>query len=59
MHAACGKWHNAVQCNLDYPNLVYPDPRLFRQARDQKIHYHAYTEGVANDLLWVWLQVEQ
>ena len=43
-----------VQCNLDYP-----DPRLSGLAGDQKIHYHACTEGVASDLLWVWSQVER
>ena len=28
-------------------------------AGDQKIHYHACAEGVANDHLWVWSQVER
>ena len=50
--------HLSVQCNLDYPNLIYPDPRLSRLAGDQKIHYHACAEGVASDLLWVWSQIE-
>ena len=45
-----------IQCNLDYPDLVYPGPRL---AGDQKIHYHACAEGVANDHLCVWSQVER
>ena len=36
-----------VQCNLDYPDLVYPDPRLSGLAGDQKIHYNACAEGVA------------
>ena len=49
----------SLQCNLDYPDLVYPDPRLSGLAGDQKIHYHACAEGVANDLLWVWSQVER
>ena len=48
-----------VQCNLDYPDLVYPDPRLSGLAGDQKVHYHACAEGVASDLLWVWSQVER
>ena len=48
-----------VQCNLDYPDLVYPEPRLSELAGDQKIHYHACVEGMANDLLWVWSQVER
>ena len=47
-----------VQCNLDYPDLVYPDPQLSGLAGDQKVHHHACAEGVANDLLWVWSQVE-
>ena len=48
-----------VQCNLDYPDLVYPEPRLSGLARDLQIHYHACTEGVTDDLLWVWLQIER
>ena len=44
-----------LQCNLDYPDLVYPDHRLSGLAGD---HYHAYAEGVASDLLWVWSQVD-
>ena len=47
-----------LQCNLDYPDLVYLDPRLSRLARDQKIHYHTCTEGMASVLLWVWSQIE-
>ena len=47
-----------IQCNLDYPDLVYPDPRLSGLAGDQNIHYHACAEGVASDLLWVWSQIE-
>ena len=39
----------AVQCNLDYPDFVYPDPQLSRLAGDQKVHYHACAEDVAND----------
>ena len=35
---------------LDYPDQLEPG--------DQKIHYHACAEGVANDHLWVWSQVE-
>ena len=42
-----------VQCNLDYPDLIYLDPRLSGLAEDQKVHYHACVEGEANDLLWV------
>ena len=42
-----------VQCNLNYLDLVYPDPRLSGLAGDQKVHYHACTEGEANDLLWM------
>ena len=36
-------------------------PRLSRTSiiRTQKIHYHACAEGVANELLWVWSQVER
>ena len=48
-----------VQCNLDYPDLVYPDPRLSGLAGDQILHYHACAEGVTNDILWVWSQVER
>ena len=48
-----------IQCNLDYPDLVYPDPRLSRVAGDQILHYHACAKGVANDILWVWSQVER
>ena len=44
-----------VQCNLDYPDLIYPEPQLSGLARDLKIHYHASTEGVIDDLWWVWL----
>ena len=44
-----------IQCNLDYLDLVYPEPRLSGLARDLKIHYHACAKGVTNDLLWVWL----
>ena len=42
-----------VQCNLDCPDLVYPEPQL-----SQKIHYYACTEGVINDLLWMWLHID-
>ena len=48
-----------IQCNLDYPDLVYPDSRLSGLASDQILHYHACAEGVANDILWVWSQVER
>ena len=48
-----------LQCNLDYPDLVYPEPRLSGLVGDKKIHYHACTEGLANDLLWVWSQLER
>ena len=44
-----------IQCNLDYPDLVYPEPRLSGLARDLKIDYHTCAEGVTDDLLWVWL----
>ena len=47
-----------LQCNLDYPDLVYPEPRLSRLPGHQKIRYHTCAEGVANDLLWVWLHIE-
>ena len=50
---------NSVQCNLDYPDLVYPDPRLSGLAGDQKVHHHACAEGVASDILWVWSQAER
>ena len=30
--------HIEVQCNLDYLDLVYPEPRLSGLARDQQIH---------------------
>ena len=30
-----------------------------RLAGDQILHYHACVEGVANDILWVWSQVER
>ena len=33
--------------------------RLSGLAGDQKVHYHACTEGMASDLLWVWSQVER
>ena len=39
-----------IQCNLDYLDLIYQDPRLSGLAGNKKIHYHAHTEGVANDL---------
>ena len=45
-----------LQCNLDYPDLIYLDPRLSGLAGDQ---YHACAEGMDNYLLWVWSQVEQ
>ena len=51
-------WQNVVQCNLDYLDLVYPDPWLSRLAGDQKMHYYACAEGVASDLLWVWSHIE-
>ena len=47
---------DSAQCNLDYPDLIYLEPQLSGLAGD---HYHTCVEGVANDLLWVWLQVEQ
>ena len=47
-----------IQCNLDYLDLVYPDSQLSGLAGDQKIHYHACTEGTTSDFLWVWSQVE-
>ena len=47
-----------IQCNLDYPDLVYPDPRLSGLAGDQKMHYYACAEGVVSDLLWVWSHIE-
>ena len=31
-----GRW--TLQCNLDYPDLVYPEPRLSRLAWDQQVH---------------------
>ena len=31
---------NRVQCNLDYPNLVYPEPRLSRLVGHQTMYYH-------------------
>ena len=34
--------HHLLQCNLDYPDLVYPEPRLSGLAGDQKVHYHAW-----------------
>ena len=47
-----------IQCNLaDYPDLVYPEPRLSRLAGDQKLHYHACAEGMANDLLYLFMGV--
>lgn len=56
---SCHQYHKQpylgmyVQCNLDCPDLVYPEPQL-----SQKIHYYACTEGVINDLLWMWLHIE-
>ena len=47
-----------IQCNLaDYPDLVYLEPRLSRLAGDQKLHYHACAEGMANDLLYLFVGV--
>ena len=46
-----------LQCNLDCPDLVYPEPRLSGLAeatRDQQIHYYACAEGIVDDVLWVW-----
>ena len=51
--------HIKVQCDIDYLDLVYPDPRLSGLAGDQKVHYHVCAEGVASDLMWVWSQVER
>ena len=48
-----------LQCNLDYLDLIYLEPRLSGLASDLKIHYHACAEGMTDDLLWVWLQIEQ
>ena len=39
-----------AQCNLYYPDLVYLEPQLSQLAGYQKVHYHAGTEGVANDV---------
>ena len=50
---------HVVLCNLNYPDLVYLDPRLFGLAGDQEIRYLTCTEDMANDLLWMWSQVEQ
>jgi hypothetical protein len=48
-----------VQCNLYYPDLVYPEPQLSGLAEDHmKLHHYACAEGVTDDILWVWLQVE-
>ena len=46
-----------VQCNLDYLDLVYPEPRLSGLARDPQIHYYACAEGVAGDPWGVWRQL--
>ena len=49
-----------ISCWIVKINTV--QPRLSRTSIiptvDQKIHYHACAEGRANDLLWVWLQIE-
>ena len=55
MLASIVKIKSAIQCNLNYPDLVYPEPRLSGLARDLKVHYHACAEGMTDDLLWVWL----
>ena len=44
------EWYNIIQCNLDYPDLIYPETRLSGLAGHQQIHYHAYAEGVTNAL---------
>ena len=49
----------SVQCNLDYPDLVYPEPRLSGLARYLKRQYYTCAEGVTDDPLWVWLQIER
>ena len=48
-------WNGSnIQCNLNYPDLIYPEPRLSGLAGDQKIHYHACAEGMANDPVTGW-----
>ena len=39
--------------------LCYLEPQLSGLAGHQNIHYHTCAEGMANDLLWLWLHVEQ
>ena len=59
--ANMSKWRGDsknLQCNLNYPDLVYPDPQLSGLAGDQKMHYYTCAEGVASDLLWVWSHIE-
>jgi hypothetical protein len=47
-----------VQYNLDYRDLICLDLRLSGLVGDLKIHCRTCAEGVANDLLWVLLQVQ-
>ena len=39
------------------PQFIYPEPRLSRLTSDQQIHQYACVEGMANDLLGVWQQL--
>ena len=52
-------WVCLLQCNLDYPDLIYPEPRLSRLAWDPQIHYYACTEGMADEILGGVATVEQ
>ena len=39
---------------LDYPDLVYLEPRLSGHGQVLHIHWYACAEGVAKDYLGVW-----
>ena len=52
------KMYMQVQCNFDYPDLIYPEPQLFELSWDQQIHVSTKAGRYTGIFGYSWILVD-